>query len=892
LAAFNGKVPVTAVAALAARGADSLLAEFATGSGSGPGSGAGEAAFAEVVRRHAAAVFATCLRVTKNAHDADDATQVTFLTLALQVKAGKPIAKLAPWLQRVAHRAALDVRRGRRRREAHEQRHAEARRREVDLHHRDLERGAGAGAGAALASRNGAADVDVERLGDLMAEELAKLPARYRLPLASLYCADLSRAQIAEELNLTPHALRLRIHRGRKMLAERLSARGVGPAGKLLKGSLLATAIVAVARQAMVARAAGAAGATGAGGAGGAAALGTDLVAETTARVLAAVNATLAATVVAKLKGVAGIVLLLGVSAVAAGSAAAANWPAIEGRLPPAVRQLIDAVTSPWRLPQFRPAGPGLPTPMARGNGETAPGPSSSSTGAAAPAASPADAVATDAHFTKSVPAQVNPVPAATVATARRPADPPSVSPSIHGSSGSGGAGRAASAIAGAAPERSRRAPASSDDVVPAAPRATRERETATRQPQSPEPAGHGGSGAFAFSGEPASGSPAFSGRSLSIAALPGEDGTYVLHSGIFSVDTLDVGRAGQGRFVQQGGTNQVSRLWLGAGAGGRGDYDLVAGSLVVGSPVGGGSGAIPYAPSWSGVHVGGEGRGALHLGGGDSPGGVVIQPRGPDSPRPVPPPGTGNRSMTLLPSMIVSGDAGGSGLIEGWGGAIGNGGAFVNNGRVIADGGGRAHELVLLGYGAVTSTVENNPAGGTNGWYARNMGRLFLPKIPVAPGTGTYTWGEDPADPTIDLVNSVRLTLHDAVNPGKLDVSLLDKHRAEVPTLPTGHTFIGVWSLDTGLTKPAGGVELVVRYDDGLAHDLGLNEGSLKLWQYESGEWRRINDSSFARDLTNHILSGHADPGLTFFAVSAPEPGALFVFGLAGAALLMRRRR
>ena len=99
---------MTAVAALAARGADSLLAEFA--SGSGPG--AGEAAFAEVVRRYAAAVFATCLRVTKNAHDADDATQVTFLTLALQAKAGKPIAKLAPWLQRVAQRAALDVRRG------------------------------------------------------------------------------------------------------------------------------------------------------------------------------------------------------------------------------------------------------------------------------------------------------------------------------------------------------------------------------------------------------------------------------------------------------------------------------------------------------------------------------------------------------------------------------------------------------------------------------------------------------------------------------------------------------------------------------------------------------------------------------------------------------------
>jgi len=34
------------------------------------------------VRRHAAAVYSTCLRVTKSVHDAEDATQVTFLTLA------------------------------------------------------------------------------------------------------------------------------------------------------------------------------------------------------------------------------------------------------------------------------------------------------------------------------------------------------------------------------------------------------------------------------------------------------------------------------------------------------------------------------------------------------------------------------------------------------------------------------------------------------------------------------------------------------------------------------------------------------------------------------------------------------------------------------------------
>jgi hypothetical protein len=376
--------------------------------------------------------------------------------------------------------------------------------------------------------------------------------------------------------------------------------------------------------------------------------------------------------------------------------------------------------------------------------------------------------------------------------------------------------------------------------------------------------------------------------------ALAVDSCSYTFRGGTLSVDELDVGRTGRGQFIHEGGAVWTSRLQLGADAGGRGDYNLVSGSLVIAQPFD--HPPVPRGGVYGGgVYVGGAGDGALHLGGGNSPGGFVVQPRGPDSPRPVPPPGRSQAPVTVPPSVVVSGDAGGSGsgFIEGWGGMIGDGGAFVNNGRVIADGGGgRGRELILLGYGAVTSTVENNPAGGANGWYARNLGRLFLPKIPVSPGTGTYTWGEDAADPTIDLVNSVRVTLHDALNPGKVDISLLDNHRAEVPTLPVGHTFIGVWSLDTGLTKPAGGVDLTVRYDDGLARDLGLNEPSLKLWQYESGEWQRINDSSFARDLANHTLSGHADPGLTFFAVSAPEPGALAVVTIAGAVVLLRRRR
>ena len=75
------------------------------------------------------------------------------------------------------------------------------------------------------------------------------------------------------------------------------------------------------------------------------------------------------------------------------------------------------------------------------------------------------------------------------------------------------------------------------------------------------------------------------------------------------------------------------------------------------------------------------------------------------------------------------------------------------------------------------------------------------------------------------------------------------------------------------------------------MAKSLGLNESVLKLWRYDGTQWVRINDSSFARDTDNHLLSGHAD-GLTFFAVSAPEPSALACMGgILGIALLRRRR-
>jgi hypothetical protein len=136
------------------------------------------------------------------------------------------------------------------------------------------------------------------------------------------------------------------------------------------------------------------------------------------------------------------------------------------------------------------------------------------------------------------------------------------------------------------------------------------------------------------------------------------------------------------------------------------------------------------------------------------------------------------------------------------------------------------------------------------------------------------------------------------------MDIALLALDRGGIPPLPQGHHFIGIWSFDTysvtrdpvtGILKsadlPPGGIDLTVRYDDALAAKLGLDENVLKLWKYQDGQWQRIY-GDFERHPDLHILTGHTDGSIEYFAVSAPEPGAASVLIIAGAYGLLRRKR
>lgn len=182
------------------RSADELLAEFrSTGA---------QAPFEELVRRYAAMVFSECYAVTRSRHDAEDAAQATFLTLAIQARTGEEIRYLGPWLQRVARRVALDQEKAKRRR-----------RRREDNHHT-----VNGSTGHATPHRE---SLDQLELRHIISEELQTLPPKYRMPLVLHYFGGLTREQMASELNCKPATLGVRLFRAREMLGKRLAKRGV-----------------------------------------------------------------------------------------------------------------------------------------------------------------------------------------------------------------------------------------------------------------------------------------------------------------------------------------------------------------------------------------------------------------------------------------------------------------------------------------------------------------------------------------------------------------------------------------------------------------------------------------------------------------------------------------
>jgi RNA polymerase sigma factor (sigma-70 family) len=162
-----------------------------------------EAAFATLVRRHGPMVLGVCRRVIGDPHLAEDAFQATFLVLARRAARVRPRHIVGHWLYGVAYRTALKARGVAARRMAKEK--------QVD----------------AMPHPPVSPDEAWTDLQPVLDAELTRLPDKYRLPIVLCDLGGRTQRDVARELRLAPATLANRLAAARRLLAKRLTQRGV-----------------------------------------------------------------------------------------------------------------------------------------------------------------------------------------------------------------------------------------------------------------------------------------------------------------------------------------------------------------------------------------------------------------------------------------------------------------------------------------------------------------------------------------------------------------------------------------------------------------------------------------------------------------------------------------
>jgi RNA polymerase sigma-70 factor (ECF subfamily) len=159
--------------------------------------------FEAVVREHSQVVYRIAYSVLRNHHDAEDATQETFIRCLRWWKRLDPVRDRRAWLARTAWRVALD------RRPKHRQV-------SLDDAAETVSSLRATGAGAEEMAANQQMEALVERL-------IAALPAELREPLVLSTVEELTSPEIAAVLGIPEGSVRTRLMRARQVLREKLS---------------------------------------------------------------------------------------------------------------------------------------------------------------------------------------------------------------------------------------------------------------------------------------------------------------------------------------------------------------------------------------------------------------------------------------------------------------------------------------------------------------------------------------------------------------------------------------------------------------------------------------------------------------------------------------------
>jgi RNA polymerase sigma-70 factor (ECF subfamily) len=161
-------------------------------------------AWARLVEATHRDVYTLCLRILGNSDDAAEATQDAYLKVYRGLAGFRGDATFSTWLYRVATNAAISKQRGRSRRRTHEA---------------AVEEDALAQLPSAISVEDAAgAKVEV----GVLERALAELPAMYREAVLLRDVYGLSIEEIAGQLKISETAAKVRVHRGRKRLREKM----------------------------------------------------------------------------------------------------------------------------------------------------------------------------------------------------------------------------------------------------------------------------------------------------------------------------------------------------------------------------------------------------------------------------------------------------------------------------------------------------------------------------------------------------------------------------------------------------------------------------------------------------------------------------------------------
>ena len=170
-----------------------------------------EAAFEALVHRHGPMVLSLCRRYLREPSDVEDAFQATFLVLVRKGPSIRQRQLLSSWLYGVAYKVSMRARSIRRKRQAREN---------------------GRGRHPGISCR--ILHLESAEAGQILDQELNRLPEKYRVPLVLCYLNDRTHEQAAAELSWPVGTVRSRLARGRELLRERLTRRGYSPSVAIL----------------------------------------------------------------------------------------------------------------------------------------------------------------------------------------------------------------------------------------------------------------------------------------------------------------------------------------------------------------------------------------------------------------------------------------------------------------------------------------------------------------------------------------------------------------------------------------------------------------------------------------------------------------------------------